>query len=131
MKTIPDKDLSIQLKSFEDSQKFDENEAFNLYGVDLNNPEDLFNAIYLKNINNSNNIQKFTELLQMIFQFIDDDNINLNSNFINRFETVISFLTNSLRDISLKGKLIHILSDKSTQTSELIKEEKRLYLKKS
>lgn len=119
--------MSIQLDLYDKFQLEDDKEAFSKNGFDLNNPIELFNAIYFKNQNNQNNNQKLLELLQIVFQLIDEDeNTTLDSNFKNKFENVINFMITTLRDVSVKGKLIPVFSERSTQTSELISRHQNL-----
>ena len=60
-------DIMIQLDLFQKWQRSDEEEALTKNGIDLNNSQDLFNAICIKTQQSLDNYQKFVEMLQVLF----------------------------------------------------------------
>ncbi|CAF0767609.1 unnamed protein product [Brachionus calyciflorus] len=115
LKKVQDSDLIIQLDLYETYQREDEAEAFEKNGFDINDPKEVFNSICFKNKDSKIKNQKFLELLQILYQLNDDESSAPESK--NKFVNSINFLIASLRDISLRGNIISIRSDKSTQTS--------------
>jgi hypothetical protein len=67
LKKSENADLLIQINLFNEWQQKDEDEALLNNGFDLNNSQDLFNAICLKTQQTIEYHQKFVEILQVLF----------------------------------------------------------------
>lgn len=119
LKQLMDEDLSIQIEMFEKFQREDEDEAFSQTGFDLNNPIDLFNAIALKTDTSKNTSQKLLELLQVLFQIIDDGvEKKPNSPTMNKIETILEILASNAREMASRGRMMRVFTSTSTQTVE-------------
>lgn len=110
LKKTADDDLIIQIDTYEDLIREDEEEAIGQHGFDLNNPVHLFNALYLK-FEHLNNNQKLLDLMLVLYQLVDENDKNNK-----KLETLMSFLISSTGDILSRGKIVKSISEASTQT---------------
>lgn len=126
LKNLPHDDLLIQIDQFEKSQVEDEREAFSKEGFDLNNVNDVSNAIFLRNNNSPISNQKFLELLQLVLFNMEEESTK-NISIFNRLkekekklterEKTWNILIETVREIMVKSKkLRNLYTDSSTQT---------------
>ena len=119
---IQNSDLLIQLNLYQEWQQKDETEAFSNKGIDLNNSQDLFNAIRLKTQETVEYHQKFVEVLQMIFLADEgDDGEKLSKEKLDKIWNDIVEATKKITN-NLRNQTI----DSETQTDTEAKKDSKI-----
>ena len=114
LKKTENADLLIQINLFNEWQQKDEDEALLNNGFDLNNSQDLFNAICLKTQQSIEYHQKFVEILQVLFLADEGDGgIKMNKEKLDKvWEKLVEASKNATTN--LKNEVV----ESETQTDE-------------
>ena len=113
LKNLTNKDLIIQIELYEKCQLQDEAEALGQSHFDLNNLNDVFNAICIKLHSAKKNNEKFLELLQLVFNIEDEKN---NRNGSAKVPEIWNNLNECAREIIFGKNMRKTFTENSTQT---------------